>query len=133
MSKLEDALWRIAEFSFKIYMACKCRTKQTPASDKVTLYPDMLVAENDCGERVIYDGEALDYECKDCGHNFERLLGYGGCCPSEYSRKLKLEKSPTVCPKCNSQNVKRLRSNTDRNLRAKLREQEGLELEECED
>lgn len=100
---------------------------------KSILFPDMFITVNEQGKRIIKDGEALDYECKECGHKFERLIGYGGCCPSEYARKLRLEKDPTVCPACSSHNVKRIRTGAGSNLRAIIRTREGRELEEWED
>lgn len=118
----------IAEFVLK-YVGRTHRTTPTPTTTITgTLYTDMFVTVNERGQRVIYDGEALDYECRECGHKFERLIGYGGCCPSEYARKLRLEKDPTVCPECSSRNVKRVRSNTGGDLRTFA----GRELEEWE-
>ena len=126
--KVIDALLGITEFVLK-YVGCTHRTRPTPTTITSTLYPNMFVTVNEHGDRVIFDGEALDYECKECGHKFERLIGYGGCCPSEYARKLRLEKDTTICPECSSRNVKRVRRNPGVYLRAI----EGRELEEWED
>lgn len=70
----------------------------------------MFITYNKQGERIIYDGEALEYECMDCGHRFERLIDYGCCCPNEPMRKGILEEHPTICPECNSRNVERIRN-----------------------
>lgn len=70
----------------------------------------MFINVNKKGERVIYDGEALDYECLECGNKFERLIDYGCCCPNESMRKKILEAHPTTCPECNSSSVERIRS-----------------------
>ena len=70
----------------------------------------MFITVNEDGERVIYDGEALDYVCNDCGQKFERLIYSGCCCPSVYWRKKAILENPTVCPKCNSCNVERIRN-----------------------
>lgn len=60
-------------------------------------------------EKIIYDGEVLDYECLECGNSFERIIGYGCCRLCAYARKEYLQKYPTICPKCNSRNVERIR------------------------
>ena len=70
----------------------------------------MFITYSDRGERVIYDGEALNYKCLECGNKFERLIDSGCCCPGEYWRKLRIQKNPTVCPKCSSRNVERIRN-----------------------
>ncbi len=95
----------------------------------------MFITVNSKGKRVIYDGEALDYECCDCGRKFERLIDSGCCCPCEYIRKQEIEKNPTVCPHCNSRNVKRDRSGRKGTslYEELIRETEGRELEEWED
>lgn len=91
----------------------------------------MFITFTDDGRRVIYDGEALDYKCLDCGNNFERLIDSGCCCPGEYIRKIRIQENPTVCPHCNSRNVERIRSG--RSLSALIAEREGRKLEEWED
>lgn len=70
----------------------------------------MFITYNEKGERIIYDGEALKYECKDCGHRFERLIDYECCCPNEYMREKILKEHPTICPECNSRSVERIYS-----------------------
>lgn len=61
---------------------------------------------NGDGKRVIRDGEALAYECLDCGNKFERLIRYDCCYPEPEERKEILEKYPTICPACHSTNLK---------------------------
>lgn len=56
---------------------------------------------------MIIDGEELKMICKDCGHKFEHIIGYGPICPTSMFRKQKLTENPPVCPKCHSKNVKR--------------------------
>lgn len=91
----------------------------------------MFITYNEQGERIIYDGEALDYECLECRSQFERLIDSGCCCPSEYWRKKCILESPTTCPKCNSRNVERIRKR--KSLYAILCDKEGRKLEEWED
>ena len=88
----------------------------------------MFIAYNERGERIIYDGEALDYKCLECGNKFERLIDSGCCCPSVYWRKKRIQENPTNCPKCNSRNVERIRD--PRCLLSFIAEQEGRKLEE---
>ncbi|MBD5239830.1 MAG: hypothetical protein HDS64_08745 [Bacteroidales bacterium] len=90
----------------------------------------MFITYNDKGERIIYDGEALDYKCLECGNKFERLIDSGCCCPGEYWRKLRIQENPTTCPKCNSRNVERIRDR--RSLLVAIAELEGRKLEEWE-
>lgn len=91
----------------------------------------MFITYNDRGERIIFDGEALDYECLECGNKFERLIDYGCCCPNKWMRKQILEKSPTVCPNCHSRHVDRIRRG--QSLYAMMCEREGRKPEEWED
>lgn len=80
--------------------------------------------------RFIKDGEVLYYECMGCGHNFERMVGYGGICPNEWTRKKVLETYPTVCPKCKSHDVERIR---DKTLKTLIFKCEGRKIEDWED
>ena len=56
----------------------------------------------------IIDGEILKMKCKDCGHKFEHMIGYGPVCPTPWLRKKILKEKPPRCPECRSQNVKSL-------------------------
>lgn len=55
---------------------------------------------------MIIDGEELRMVCKDCGHRFKHVIGYGPVFPSISLRKRMLKEYPPVCPKCKSKNVK---------------------------
>lgn len=55
---------------------------------------------------MIIDGEGLRLVCKDCGHKYSFVIGYGPVCPTPWLRRMKLKENPPVCPKCGSNNWK---------------------------
>ncbi len=54
---------------------------------------------------MICDGEEIRMVCRDCGHRFRHIIGYGPVCPLPGERERRLKKNPPVCPKCHSTNV----------------------------
>ena len=91
----------------------------------------MVIVYNERGERIIYDGEVLDYKCLECGSRCERLIDSECCCPGEFWRKKCIQENPTVCPKCGARNVERIRNG--KSFNAFLCEKNGRKLEEWED
>ena len=57
---------------------------------------------------MIIDGEELTFKCNECGHKFNRLIGYGPICSTPNLREKKLKENTTACPKCCSNDVHRL-------------------------
>lgn len=54
---------------------------------------------------MIIDGEELKLVCKDCGHRFTRIIGYGPVCPTPILRRI-LKENPSKCPVCGSLRIK---------------------------